>query len=332
MRYFLVLSMLVLMFGCGDKPKFISEKDLKQIIIQSAMVDSYVRNDPKLSLLEKQDSLDIFRPILNDMGYTVEDFQYTFSEMVMRKSDVFGRLMDDVIAQLKVNKDKYSYYANIEREWEKEVKAKVIDTLFFSPDSIIIKSKEDLKMLNYLVPINENGDLIIKYNYMINEQDSNSTRYMTYQLRDSLTGKQFRNSNFWLAKNKKSTKFSKEVKVLDSRKANIVDIRVLSYSVDGKYLTTSTLKSMDMIIDSVTILFRPEYSIASQRLKREIYSKVPILVDIDYQLDNKQNFVTPYNKIHGSRNISSVDSVRYNKVLPYSKAEEAKNKKSTKKK
>lgn len=328
MRYFLIIIILFLTFSCADKPKFIPAKDLKKIIIESVMVDSYVRNDAQIMAIDGHSTLDIFRPIVEEMGYTAEDFQYTYSVMVMRKTNVFGYLMDEVIEELKKNKEKYSYYAEFDRVWEKEVKEKVIDTLYFSPDSIIIKSIADLNMINYLVSINEPGDLIVKYNYITTERDSNSTRYMTYQLRDSLTGKSFRNSNFWLGNSKgnKVNKFSKEIKIHNSRKANLADIRILSHSPDGKYLTSSTIKSLDMRIDSVTILFRPNLESASKRLKTEIYSRVPILLNLDYQLDNKQDFVIPYNEVYGSKNIISVDSVRYDKQLPYSRAEELKKK------
>ncbi len=315
MRVYILIVSLVLILGssCSKKREYIPDDDLREIILESVVADMYLRTIGTHNI--KNDTVSIFLPILDDYGYTYDDMDYTIERMMSRKSNVFGQLMDKVVADVKELRERYEYISSLGRNWRKKVTNEVIDTLFFSPDSIRIRGKEDLKMLNYRLPLTGAKEYLISFNYQILPQDSNSSRYVVYNYSDSLSGEEYAGSNLWLSKSQKMTKFSRTISVRGGRKRNMIDIRILSYSSNKDYLSDYGLKSMDIYIDSVTIMSRPDYEIASDRLFNEIYPSSDVLEEIlNYGVDNGE-YVVPYDTITGKRKPYPMDSVRYDRSL-----------------
>lgn len=316
MRYLILLTVFFTL-SCGSKPKYIPDKELGEIIMHSVIANNFVMNTGVRHLLH--DSLSIYLPILDERGYTIEDVNYTIDRMLGRKSNVFTQLLDDVANDVRKLKEKYEYEGDMRRNWKKLVTENVVDTLYYSADTIKIKSEDDLRMLNYKVHINETGEYIVKYNYMVGTDDSNSSRYMVYELQDSTTGKHIRRSNFWLAKSAKESKFERVIRVTDTRRCNTLDFRILSFNTKGDEVTSKEIKEVDFTASDVTILFKPDYEVANYRYEKEVFVNLPILWDFNYKTEKQEiNFMIPYDTIYGARNINFLDSVRYHKEIPYS--------------
>lgn len=310
-RIFILFAILFL--SCRNEYKLIPEEELGEIIVQSVVAESFLRNTNHIS---PYDSISYFLPILDKYDYTAKDVEYTIERMVQRKSNVFGQLMDKISVDVRKIKDVYEARSNVVRMWRDMVKKQVYDTLYFSPDTIRITSGKELKRLDYRVPINHAGEVVVKYNYRVSEADSNYSRYMTYTLRDSLSKRRYASNNYWLNKSNETRLFEKDIVVSNNYKGNVLEVRVMSYTPNDEILHPNALKSVDFYIDSVTILLRPDYEEAEKRLMRRL-SRMPILSDIRYIADDSIRYITPYNVQFGSGVAIEMDSVRYDKKSSY---------------
>lgn len=310
-RIFILFAILFL--SCRNEYKLIPEEELGEIIVQSVVAESFLRNTNHIS---PYDSISYFLPILDKYDYTAKDVEYTIERMVQRKSNVFGQLMDKISVDVRKIKDVYEARSNVVRMWRDMVKKQVYDTLYFSPDTIRITSGKELKRLDYRVPINHTGEVVVKYNYRVSEADSNYSRYMTYTLRDSLSKRRYASNNYWLNKSNETRLFEKDIVVSNNYKGNVLEVRVMSYTPNDEMLHPNALKSVDFYIDSVTILLRPDYEEAEKRLMRRL-SRMPILSDIRYIADDSIRYITPYNVQFGSGVAIEMDSVRYDKKSSY---------------
>lgn len=306
------ISICLIFISCSSKNKYIPENELSDIIVQSVVTESFLRNTNKLQY--GSDTLNFYLPIIDKYGYTVEDVQYTISRMIERKSDVFGILVQDMSARVDLIKKQYEYLGDMGRNWRSRVKDEVIDTLFFSPDSIRITSYKDLKMLDYKLPVNEMGEIIVKYNYRIFNTDSNNVRYMTYAFQDSVSKEKQSRNNYWLNKGLNISRFEKSIPV-NSRKSNIFDMRILSYTSKDEFPHHNSFKRVDFYVDSVMILFRPLPEIGSKRLLDRI-STAPIITDIHYLSKDSLTYVIPYNTGFGMSAKIDKSQVRYSNTPP----------------
>lgn len=310
-KYIFILA-LFLVFSCRNDLKLIPEEDLGKIIVESVVAESFLQNTGKLN---RQDSLSYYLPILDKYGYTAKDVEYTIERMVQRKSNVFGQLMDKISGDVSKIKDVYEFQSNMGRKWRAAMREIVLDTLFFSPDSIKVDSYDDLEMLDYRVPINRAGEIIVKYNYKIGAADSNYVRYMTYELSDSLSKRRYNSNNYWLNKSETTLKFEKEIPVKNNYRGNVLDVRVMSYTSNNSKPKRKEVKGVSFQIDSVTILFRPEYEEA-RRILYERVMCVPILRNIAYMAEDSITFLnTPYSMMYGRGVSYNRDSVRYDRDL-----------------
>lgn len=303
----------ILFLSCRNEYKLIPEEELGEIIVQSVVAESFLRSTNHLN---SYDSISYFLPVLDKYGYTAKDVEYTIERMVQRKSNVFGQLMDKISVDVKKIKDVYEMRSNMVRMWRKKVRESVYDTLYFSPDSIHITSGKELKMLDYRVPINYAGEVVVKYNYRVSEADSNYARYMTYTLRDSLSRRRYTSNNFWLNKSDETRLFEKDITVINNYRGNVLEVRVMSYTSDDQMLHPNALKSVDFYIDSVTILLRPEYSEAEKRLITRL-SGMSVLSDIRYIVNTPIKYLTPYDTVYGRGVAVNMDSVRFDRKSSY---------------
>lgn len=311
LKYVLIVA-IFLIFSCRNNVKLIPEEDLGKIIVESVVAESFLQNTGKLN---SYDSMSYYLPILDKYGYTAKDVEYTIERMVQRKSNVFGQLMDKIAGDVSKIKDVYEFQSNMGRRWREEMRRIVVDTLFFSPDSININSYDDLKMLDYRVPVNRAGEIIVKYNYRIGATDSNYVRYMTYNLSDSLSKRRYTSNNYWLNKSETTIKFEKEIQVKNSYSGNVFSMRVMSYTSNNNKPKRKEVKGVSFQIDSVTILFRPEF----EEARRILYDRVmcvPILRNLAYMTEDSVTFLnTPYSMMYGRGVSYNRDSVRYDSDL-----------------
>lgn len=311
-RIFICLTLLSIFVSCKDDLKFIPEKELGDIIVQSVVTESFLRNTGKLN--NYRDTLNFYLPILDKYGYTVKDLDYTIERMVQRKSNVFGQLMDKISEDVGVVKARYEYLSDMARNWRSLVKREIVDTLFFSSDSMHITNFNDLKMLDYKIPIEGDGDLIIKYNYKILAADSNYSRYFVYRLYDSTTMRKSMSNNYWLNKSEAKKSFEREIPIRASSRINMFDMRVMSYTPREEAPQKKDIKGVDFYIDSVMILFRPKYEVAEKRMLKRL--NVPILTNMKYITEDSVNYKVPFDTSFVIRDIVRHENVRYSRVMP----------------
>ena len=312
--YILLLSVFV---SCGDKRKLIPENELGDIIVKSVVAESFLKNTGRLNR-GINDSLNFYLPILDDYNYSVEDVEYTIERMVQRKSNLFGSLMEKISKDISVLKDHYEAQSNMGRNWRKKVKNDIFDTLYFSPDTIHIKKYKDLKNIDYRFPINGDGNLIVKYNYVISNADSNYSRYFTYTFSDSVSKKNYSHNNYWLNKAKTKATFEKEIPITNSNKNNYFTMRVLSYSSKDEMPHKNGVKNVDFYIDSVTVIFKPDYKIGDKRLLKKL-GNYQLFTNINYLTEDSVTNRMPYAKEFGRGVAINPDSVRYHRILPIGK-------------
>lgn len=309
---FIFLALFSMFASCKNDLKFIPEEELGDIIVQSVVTESFLRNTGQLN--GYSDTLNFYLPVLDKYGYTVPDVEYTIERMIQRKSNVFGQLMDKISEDVGVIKSRYEYLSNMARNWRGLVKREIVDTLFFSPDSMHITNFDDLKMLDYKVPIAEDGELIVKYNYKILQADSNYSRYFVYRLYDSLSSKKAISNNYWLNKSDNIRVFEREIPVRNSLRANMFDMRVMSYTSREEMPLKKDIRGVDFYIDSVMILFRPPYEIAEKRMLQRL--NVPILTNINYVVEDSVRYKVPFDTSFVIQNNVRHENVRYSRVLP----------------
>ncbi len=314
MKRYLVILLLFISFSCQEKRTFIPDDEFGDILVQSVVADMFTKNTRNIPL--SRDSISIFLPILDEYGYTYEDMDYTIERMVRRKSNVFDDLMNSVVADVKALRERYEYESGMGRKWRDKIKRMIIDTLYFSPDTMRIKTLEELRKLNYSLPINGEGDVIVKFNYRFMPQDSNSSRYVIFGLRDTITDRSYHGGNFWLGKSQKISKFSRELKITDRRSRNEFDLRLVSYTTNQDYHSDYGLKSIDVYIDSLMILFRPDPEVGDRRLRRLYSHNHPILFGLENAYEDKIEYVVPLMPEYGEGVEIVSDSVKYYKELP----------------
>ncbi|MEG0499999.1 MAG: hypothetical protein RR550_02620 [Rikenellaceae bacterium] len=319
---YIVILFVLLVSSCRNEVKLIPEEDLGKIIVESVIAESFLRNTGKLN---PYDSLSYYLPILDKYGYTAKDVEYTIERMVQRKSNVFGQLMDKISGDVSKIRDYYEFQSGMGRKWRELVREMAVDTLYFSPESIDVTSYEELKRLDYRVPVNRAGEIIVKYNYKVGQPDSNYVRYMTYNLSDSSTRRRYTSNSYWLNKSEVVMKFEKEIPVMNSYRANVFDMRVMSYNSGNTKMSKKELKGVDFHIDSVTILFRPEFKEA-ERIYYDRAIRVPILRNLAYMLEDSVTFLNiPYSKMYGQGVQYNRDSVRYDRELENERRKTKKN-------
>ncbi len=94
----LLLLTLTLMVGCGIKPRNIPDKELSAIFKEFLLVTAYSTDVLHLTM---RDSVDVYTPVLEKFGYTVDDLEYTIGNVTKRKSAQLSDIMEQTIADLK---------------------------------------------------------------------------------------------------------------------------------------------------------------------------------------------------------------------------------------
>ena len=90
-RILVVIALsLFALTGCDDR-KEIPAEDLKAIISDAYLTDSYLR---EFNGRYDRDTLTFFAPILERYGYTMEDMKYTLYRMVTRKTNVLEPIIE----------------------------------------------------------------------------------------------------------------------------------------------------------------------------------------------------------------------------------------------
>ena len=157
-----VVAMAAMMVGCAARPKNISSRGLVSLFKEFLLVNAYATD---VLYLSARDSVDLYTPVLEKHGYTIEDFEYTIDNLTKRKSAQISDIMEVAISELKLEADERRILWNY---WSKMIdkgKELAMDTIVV--DSLLDSKKIGEKGMRLYFEDLKPGSYRIDYNYFI---------------------------------------------------------------------------------------------------------------------------------------------------------------------
>jgi hypothetical protein len=244
-RALLLAVAVVAVAGCS-RARTIPKRELKQIFKESFLANAYNDTQP---LWQADDSLDLYRPILERHGYRVEDLEHTVNRFARQKSATLSNVVEQAIEELdresKALDQRVAFIdtmvARAEREYGREALWR---------ERIEVRRVADTARLRLLLPVEE-GTYEVSYSYLVDSADQNRGLRATAQLVDSAGVRrylpEFSGANYFTP--------LKRQKVTGQRIAATAADRELEL-VMGNYPARET-KTPSLVIDSLKIMYYP---------------------------------------------------------------------------
>ncbi len=170
--YTYIMAVAMLFGGCSSY-KIIPDNELALIFHDAFLTNAYVSNK-SIDL----DSLNIYEPIFDSYGYTIDDVQYTIGNFSKRKSARLGDVVERAIVMLETQ--------GILHEWD----VMILDTVsaksqrlqiqtIYEKDKILVASHSDTTELILTIGNAKSGDYEITFDYLIDSLDKNFGTYRT---------------------------------------------------------------------------------------------------------------------------------------------------------
>lgn len=186
-RNLLLTAAFTAVLAACERHKIIPDKTLAAIFHDAFVTNAYIENQRF-----QTDSLDIYSPIFESYGYTVEDVQYTIGNFSKRKSARLGDIVEETIKQLE---EEGLYY-------EREVA--VLDTIdniarrtfrrtVYTDSLIRVPRLRDTGLLRITIDDIRPGDYRIDFDYRIDSLDDAVSRravFLFERADSSSTGRQ----------------------------------------------------------------------------------------------------------------------------------------------
>ena len=172
-----VVAAVALSALCCSRQRVIPDEELTMIFHDAFLANAFLSNQRVLP-----DTVDVYGPIFEKYGYTVEDVQYTIGNFSKRKS---ARLSDVVnAAMVALDKENRSYRTRVAAldtidaiGRRRFVKTVYVDTL------IRIKRAKDTVEKVVVIPVEEAGDYEVSFRYRLDSTDrNNNLRFDFYMI------------------------------------------------------------------------------------------------------------------------------------------------------
>ncbi len=157
------MTMLAVMSiaACG-REKVMSDRDFVSIFCDMFLANAYC-SQQELNC----DSLDIYTPILEQYGYTSQDFVNKLSSFTKRKSARIGDVIEKSIELVRLSSDDLQRRLKIRNDVNRDVVARYRDTMW--ADSLItIDRKADSALVTKWVPVMK-GSYLLRFDYDIED-------------------------------------------------------------------------------------------------------------------------------------------------------------------
>ena len=167
-RLYKLISCLVVVVGmiACSSPKIIPDRVLGKIFHDAMLVNAYVQHNRH----HLRDSVNIYEPILDKYGYTVEDMHYTINNFARRKSASLGtvteymvNLLNEESELLRIDVAKQDTIDNVARRRFTEV--------IFHDTAIISKVEADSSRLRISIPHARRGMYRVEGSYTLDAKD-----------------------------------------------------------------------------------------------------------------------------------------------------------------
>lgn len=166
-RYILLLLCgALLTVGCSKK-HIIPDDDLERITREMFLANAYVANKNI-----KTDSLDIYTPILERYGYTHDDFFNTLANFQKRKSARYSDIVEAAIQNLEGLSTGYERKLRDLRYVDSLAKSMLRKEVLFV-EKVEVTRFKDTARLRLTIPIVDEGEYVVSYNYYIDSLDKN---------------------------------------------------------------------------------------------------------------------------------------------------------------
>lgn len=166
-RALLVAVVCVVALGGCAKREIIPDSDLERITREMFLANAYA-NAQKLNT----DSLDIYTPILERYGYTSQDFFNTLANFSKRKSARLGDIIEKSIASLEGLSDGYARKIRDLKFVDSLAKAQCSRQVLWR-GKISVRRMKDTTRLHITIPVREEGEYVVSYNYKVDTLDKN---------------------------------------------------------------------------------------------------------------------------------------------------------------
>lgn len=173
----LVVVSLAFSALCCTRQRIIPDEELAMIFHDAFLANAFLSGERIMP-----DTVDVYGPIFEKYGYTVEDVQYTIGNFSKRKS---ARLSDVVnIAMIALDKENKGYRARVAAldtidavGRRRFVKTVYTDTL------MRIRRVSDTAGMVITIPVEEQGDYEVSFRYALDSTDKNNNlRFDFYML------------------------------------------------------------------------------------------------------------------------------------------------------
>ena len=287
-----MVAAVVLFSACGNRPKQISESDLKNIIKETLIAENYVFSVQLSGSVSVRDTFSYYLPVLEKYGYTMEDMKYSIRKYAQRKSDVLTKVISDISEEIEGTRELYAANNRKRLQWIRLVENAVEDTVFRMDDSIRLRDKKNLSRYEYHIPLQQKGTYEVNLKYRVMPADSNSVRYMRILLDDSLSDRRGEINNVWLSKAPPTKGAARTITVKDPRKTNRMTIHPTVLTTTRNEFYSSYAKQLDMVIDTLTVVYRPPLEMAGNILFVE-QTGLWMLVDLKREYPEPPQVVVP---------------------------------------
>ena len=159
--------MVALLVGGCAKRVVISDDDLKRITREMYLANAFADYE-KIGT----DSLDIYSPILARYGYTEQDFFNTLASFSKRKSARLSHIIEGAISSLEGLSEGYARKLRNLRYIDSLAKAECSYEVMFV-ERIAVSKMKDTTRLHINLPVRDEGEYVVTFNYLIDTLDKN---------------------------------------------------------------------------------------------------------------------------------------------------------------
>lgn len=247
----------------------IPENDLKLIIEETILTTAVISKTKPIA--DSVKNMDYYSPILDKYGYTVEDLEYTISQMIRRKTPVLSTILGQIESSIGTQKQGAEYMYEMYDSFLKKIDSTYVDTLYTLTTPHKFEKYNDLDSENINIPLSGNGEYKIKVFYSAYNIPSNDYFYTNFKVSDSLA-KTFvgysSSRRFLYYPSKPGGIYNSSIefkwKKEDGIRGNYINLNILSNKrIDGfsnkAALMKHKRKKLNVTIDSITIVKTPDY-------------------------------------------------------------------------
>ncbi|MBO5661334.1 MAG: DUF4296 domain-containing protein [Tidjanibacter sp.] len=162
----LLLCGALLAVGCSKKT-IIPDDDLERITREMFLANAYAATEKVAT-----DSLDIYTPILVRYGYSQDDFFNTLANFQKRKSARYSDIVEAAIKNLEGLSSGYERKLRELRYVDSLAKSMLRKEVLFV-ERVKVTRFKDTTRLKLTIPVRDEGEYIVSYNYLIDSLDKN---------------------------------------------------------------------------------------------------------------------------------------------------------------